>query len=89
MEAEAIFWAALLIVFGFILVAKLAQLRETSPDKYPTDINGNPIVPASRRPALKREIEDLRARVQLLEGIVSKDRTASPAAEIERPRGRP
>jgi hypothetical protein len=74
---------ALVIIAAIIALVSVVRSRHNASLGYGTDENGKPIGNPQREEDLRREIEELRERVQVLERIATDDRTRL-AAEIER-----
>jgi len=77
-------WTAIVIIAGMMIIGAVIKSRYNAQLGYATDENGNPIGNPQREAALKREVEELRERVKVLERIATEDRdTKRLSAEIE------
>jgi len=78
------FWTAIVVIVAIIAFAEVIKTRHRSRHGISTDILGNEKVAQREDPALKREVEELRERVKVLERIATEEReTKLLSAEIE------
>lgn len=87
-------WTAFVIIAGIIAVSEVLKARHRAHAGITTDMMGNgKHLPQkdirAENLTLRREVEDLRERVKVLERIVTEDRnTRAIADEIESLRGK-
>lgn len=78
------FWAAIVAIVAIIAFAEFAKTRYRARHGITTDEMGNERPLVHENTELKREIEELRERIKVLERIATEDRGASRlSAEIE------
>lgn len=78
-------WLALVIIVAIWALVSVTRGRQNASLGYATDEEGRPIGSSEREAELKREVEELRERVQVLERIATEDREGRRiSAEIER-----
>lgn len=83
-------WTAIVIMVAIFALVSVIRGKRTSHLGYPTDENGRPIGDPRTEAELRREIEELRERVQVLERIATDGGEAKRlSAEIERLRDEP
>jgi hypothetical protein len=78
-------WTAIVVIIAMICMTEIFKAKHRARHGLITDVMGNekPIAPPTS-PALEREVEELRARVKVLERIATEDReTKLLSAEIE------
>ena len=78
-------WTAIVIIVAIIAVAEVMKAKHRARHGITTDMMGNekPVAPPTN-PALEREVEELRERVNVLERIATEDSdTKRLSAEIE------
>jgi len=79
------FWTAIVIIVALVCVAEIIKTRHRASAGITTDIMGNEKLVEREDAVLKREVEELRERVKVLERIATEDReTRRLAAEIDR-----
>lgn len=78
------FWTALVIIAGMMIVGAVIKSHYNARLGYATDENGKPIGNPQVEAELRRELDELRERIQVLERIATDDPQAGRlAAEIE------
>jgi hypothetical protein len=83
------FWTAVVIIVAMVCVAEIIKSKHRARHGITTDMMGNEKVVQHDDPALRREVEELRERVKVLERIATEDReTKLLSAEIESLRGK-
>lgn len=79
------FWTAIVIIVAIVAVAEVMKSKHRARFGITTDTIGNEKPVREEDPALKREVEELRERVKVLERIATEERdTKLLSAEIER-----
>ena len=77
-------WTAIVIIVALISIVEVIKSKHRAKAGITTDMMGNEKYVQTEDPALKREVEDLRERVKVLERIATEDReTKLLSAEIE------
>ena len=83
------FWTAIVIIVGIIAVAEVLKAKHRARHGITVDHNGTEKLVERHEAELKREIEELRERIKVLEQITVDGREARAIAdEIERLRDR-
>lgn len=83
------FWTAIVIITAIIAGTELIKARHRARAGITVDHNGSEQISHREDEALRREIEELRERVKVLERIATEDRGARAIAEeIESLRGK-
>jgi uncharacterized protein YlxW (UPF0749 family) len=83
------FWTALVIIVGIIAVAEVLKAKHRARHGITEDDAGNERLVQQQDAALKREVEELRERVKVLERIATDGRdTRLLSDEIEKLRGK-
>ena len=83
------FWTAVVIIVGIIAVAEVLKAKHRARHGITVDHNGTEKLVERHEAELKREIEELRERIKVLEQITVDGREAKAIAdEIERLRDR-
>ena len=78
------FWTAIVIIAAIIAFTELVKASQRARHGITTDAVGNEKLSAREDEALKRELEELRERVKVLERIATEEReTKLLSAEIE------
>jgi hypothetical protein len=78
------FWTAIVVIVAIIAVAEVMKAKHRARHGITTDVMGNEKPVLRDAAALKREVEELRERVKVLERIATEDRdTKRLSAEIE------
>ena len=78
------FWTAIVVVVAIWGLVSVMRSRHNSQLGYASDEDGNPIGNPRREEELRREVEELRERVKVLERIATDDREAKRlSAEID------
>jgi predicted nuclease with TOPRIM domain len=78
------FWTAIVVIAAILAVAEVMKTKHRARHGIMTDHMGNEEPLVRENTELKREIEDLRERVKVLERIATEDReTKRLSAEIE------
>ena len=79
------FWTAVVIIVGIIAVAEVLKAKHRARHGITVDHNGTEKLVERHEAELKREIEELRERIKVLEQITVDGREAKAIAdEIER-----
>jgi hypothetical protein len=79
------FWTAIVVIVAIIGLTEVLKAKHRARHGITTDIMGNETPLPREDAALKREVEELRERVKVLERIATEDRdTKQLSAEIER-----
>ena len=79
------FGTVIVVLAAIFALVTLIRSRHNARLGYGTDENGQPIGNPQREAELRREVEELRERVQVLERIATDDTEAKRlSAEIER-----
>ena len=79
------FWTAIVIIVGIIAVAEVLKAKHRARHGITVDHNGTEKLVERHEAELKREIEELRERIKVLEQITVDGREAKAIAdEIER-----
>lgn len=79
------FWTAIVVIVAIIGLTEVLKAKHRARRGITTDIMGNETPLPREDAALKREVEELRERVKVLERIATEDRdTKRLSAEIER-----
>ena len=79
------FWTAIVVMVAIFAFASVIRSKHNARLGYGTDDEGKPIGNPQREAELRREVEELRERVQVLERIATDDTEAKRlSAEIER-----
>jgi hypothetical protein len=77
-------WTAIVIIVAMVCIAEIIKAKHRAQAGITTDMMGNEKHVEREDPALKREVEELRERVKVLERIATEDReTKLLSAEIE------
>ena len=78
------FWTAIVLIVAIIAFASMVRSKHNTRLGYATDEDGNPVGNPRTDAELKREVEALRERIQVLERIATDDRDAKRlSADIE------
>ncbi|MBN9506485.1 MAG: hypothetical protein J0I69_10700 [Altererythrobacter sp.] len=78
------FWTAIVVIVAIVAVTEVMKAKHRARHGITTDHMGNEKPLMRENTELKREIEDLRERVKVLERIATEDRdTKRLSAEIE------
>jgi len=78
------FWTAIVVIVAIVAVTEVMKAKHRARHGITTDHMGNEKPLMRENTELKREIEDLRERVKVLERIATEDRdTRRLSAEIE------
>lgn len=78
------FWTAIVVIVAIIAVTEVLKAKHRARHGITTDVMGNETPIHRDDAALKREVEELRERVKVLERIATEDRdTKRLSAEIE------
>ena len=78
-------WTAIVVIVAIIGLTEVLKAKHRARHGITTDIMGNETPLPREDAALKREVEELRERVKVLERIATEDRdTKQLSAEIER-----
>lgn len=78
------FWTAIVVIVAIIAFAEVVKTRHRARHGITTDAMGNEKPVLREDAALKREVEELRERVKVLERIATEEReTKLLSAEIE------
>lgn len=79
------FWTAIVIIVGILAVAEVLKAKHRARHGITEDENGTERLVQREDPALKRELEELRERVKVLERIATDGRdTRLLSDEIEK-----
>ena len=79
------FWTAIVIIVGIIAVAEVLKAKHRARHGITVDHNGTEKLTERREAELKREIEELRERIKVLERIATDGRdTRLLADEIDK-----
>ncbi len=79
------FWTAIVVIVAIIGLTEVLKAKHRARHGITTDNMGNETPLPREDAALKREVEELRERVKVLERIATEDRdTKQLSAEIER-----
>ena len=79
------FGTVIIVLASIFAFVALVRSRQNARLGYPTDEDGRPLANMQREAELRREIEELRERVQVLERIATDGTEAKRlSAEIER-----
>ena len=79
------FWTAMVIIVAMAIFADVLKSRHRARHGITTDAMGGEKLVQREDPALKREVEELRERVKVLERIATEEReTKLLSSEIER-----
>ena len=79
------FWTAIVVIVAIIGLTEVLKSKHRARHGINTDNMGNETPLPREDAALKREVEELRERVKVLERIATEDRdTKQLSAEIER-----
>ena len=82
-------WTAAVVIVAIICLTELMKAKHRARHGITTDMMGNEKPIVQDNPALKREVEELRERIKVLERIATEDReTKQLSAEIESLRGK-
>lgn len=77
-------WTAAVIIIAMICITEVIKAKHRARHGITTDVMGNETPIARDEAALKREVEELRERVKVLERIATEEReTKRLSAEIE------
>lgn len=77
-------WTAIVVIVAIVCMAEVLKARHRARHGITTDENGKENLIRHDDAALKREVEELRERVKVLERIATEDReTRQLSAEIE------
>lgn len=77
-------WTAIIVVIAMICVTELLKAKHRARHGITTDVMGNEKPLVHENGELKREVEELRERIKVLERIATEDReTKLLSAEIE------
>ena len=78
-------WTAIVLIVLIVAIAGVMKSRNNARLGYGTDEDGKPVGDPGREAEMRREIEELRERVKVLERIATEDREAKRlSADIER-----
>ena len=78
------FWTAIVVIVLIVSITQVMKSKHNARAGYATDDAGNPVGNPQRELELKREVEELRERIKVLERIATEDReTNRLSAEIE------
>ena len=78
------FWTAIVVIVAIIAVAEVLKAKHRARHGITTDATGNEKPLARENVELKREVEDLRERIKVLERIATEDQeTKRLSSEIE------
>ena len=78
------FWTALVVIVAIIAVTELIKAKHRARHGITTDHMGNETAVERENGELKREVEDLRERIKVLERIATEDREMKRlSSEIE------
>ena len=78
------FWTAVVIIVALAILADVIKSKHRARHGITTDYLGGEKLAQQEDPALKREVQELRERVKVLERIATEDReTKLLSAEIE------
>ena len=78
-------WTAIIVIVGIYCITELIKARYRARHGITTDAMGNERPVEQENTELRREIEDLRERLKVLERIATDDREAKRlTAEIEK-----
>ena len=78
-------WTAIVVIVAIIGLTEVLKAKHRARHGITTDVMGNETPLPREDAALKREVEELRERVKVLERIATEDRdTKQLSAEIER-----
>jgi len=79
------FWTAMVVIIAIICGTELLKAKHRARHGITTDALGGEKVAQRGDPDLKREVEELRERIKVLERIATEDReTKLLSSEIER-----
>lgn len=79
------FWTAIVVIVAIVVLSQVIRSRHNARLGYATDEDGKPVGDPQREAELRREIEELRERVQVLERIATEDADGKRlSAEIDR-----
>ena len=78
-------WTAIVVIVAIIGLTEIFKAKHRARHGITTDMMGNETPVMRENSELKRELEDLRERIKVLERIATEDRdTKQLSAEIER-----
>lgn len=78
------FWTAIVVIVAIVCVAEVLKARHRARHGIVADENGKESLIQQQDPALKREVEELRERIKVLERIATEDGDSKRlSAEIE------